>query len=263
MAGLEQLREPFPPNIVDKLPKGIDKSTPKQYCDICDGYHSRAAVHLDYVGHAAVTDRLLTVDPEWNWEPFAVTAHGAPHIIIRGNVAELWIRLTILGLTRIGVGTTSSDKDEASKELISDAIRNAAMRFGVALDLWAKSGLERSEGVTEQRNRVNPTPTPQPVDRGPVTPQTLKQQPPLVSVDKDPNPPNIMDMLRLNTPVQSAPKPFWQEFVKELVSADQYEAIGVPWRELTYGKGFDELTTLELKALVASVDKWLHSEDEA
>jgi hypothetical protein len=42
----------------------------------------------------------------------------------------------VCGVTRIGVGDGKN-----AKERIGDAIRNAAMRFGVALDLWAKENL--------------------------------------------------------------------------------------------------------------------------
>jgi hypothetical protein len=107
------LRRPFPPESVGQLPKG--------------------GVMLDYVGHAAVTDRLLTVDPHWSWEPMALDEHGNPKPDDAGN---LWIRLTICGITRIGVGDGKN-----MKERIGDALRNAAMRFGVALDLWAKENL--------------------------------------------------------------------------------------------------------------------------
>jgi hypothetical protein len=120
------LRKPFPPESVGKLPKG--------------------GAMLDYVGHAAVTDRLLTVDPEWSWEPLALDEVGLPALDRSGN---LWIRLTICGVTRLGVGDGKN-----AKEAIGDAIRNAAMRFGVALDLWAKENLvefeqaARTGGVT-------------------------------------------------------------------------------------------------------------------
>jgi hypothetical protein len=108
------LRQPFPAASVGKLPKG--------------------GVFLDYVGHAAVTDRLLTIDPEWSWEPMGVDPNtGLPVTDAKGN---LWIKLTVCGVTRIGVGDGKS-----AKECIGDAIRNAAMRFGVALDLWAKEDL--------------------------------------------------------------------------------------------------------------------------
>ena len=110
------LRKPFDKASIGKLPKG--------------------GTMLDYVGHAATTDRLLGVDPNWSWEPFAVDERGLPALDSRGN---LWIRLTVCGVTRIGVGDGKS-----AKEVIGDAIRNAAMRFGVALDLWSKEELEGS-----------------------------------------------------------------------------------------------------------------------
>ena len=116
-----QLREPFPASAIGKLPKG--------------------GTTLDYVGHAAVTDRLLAVDPAWTWEPVAYAPDGSPLITSNGNEAILWIRLTVCGVTRLGCGTASPKAFELPKQLISDAIRNAAMRFGVALDLWAKEDI--------------------------------------------------------------------------------------------------------------------------
>lgn len=127
------LRKPFPAESIGKLPKPYKRDSPKSQCGECGGFHGLPAVHLDYVGHAATTDRLLTVDPEWTWEPMGVDQFGLPVPDAQGN---LWIRLTVCGVTRIGVGDGSS-----AKERIGDAIRNAAMRFGVALDLWAKEDL--------------------------------------------------------------------------------------------------------------------------
>lgn len=130
----DQLRAPFPREVVGKLPKPYKRDSPKSQCRECGGYHGLPAAHLDYVGHAAVTDRLLSVDPEWSWEPMAADEMGLPVLDREGN---LWIRLTINGHTRPGVGDGSS-----MKERIGDALRNAAMRFGVALDLWSKEELE-------------------------------------------------------------------------------------------------------------------------
>ena len=137
------LRKPFPPEVIGKLPRQVQKDDrDRGKCEPgsrysadgahCGGYHARS-VHLDYVGHAAVTDRLLTVDPAWSWEPLALDEHGLPALDRAGN---LWIKLTICGTTRLGVGDGKS-----LKECIGAAIRNAAMRFGVALDLWAKENL--------------------------------------------------------------------------------------------------------------------------
>lgn len=126
------LRKPFPPESIGKLPKGGQM--------------------LDFVGHAAVTDRLLSVDPEWSWEPLALGEDGLP-ALDRGN--NLWIRLTICGVTRLGVGDGKS-----AKEAIGDAIRNAAMRFGVALDLWAKENLVEFAMSAATANRQSEAPAP-------------------------------------------------------------------------------------------------------
>lgn len=140
------LRAPFPEAAVGKLPKPYRADSPRGDCRVCGGYHGLPAAHLDYVGHAATTDRLLAVDPNWTWEPLALDANGLPALDGRGN---LWIRLTVCGVTRIGVGDGKS-----AKEVIGDAIRNAAMRFGVALDLWAKEDLS---SMADERG-TKPTP---------------------------------------------------------------------------------------------------------
>lgn len=148
------LRKPFEPQQVGKLPKPFSAQSQKGNCRECGGYHGMPAVHLDYVGHAATTDRLLQVDPEWSWEPLAYDMAGLPMLDANRN---LWIKLTVCGVTRLGVGDGKS-----LKELIGDAIRNAAMRFGVALDLWAKEDLhamdvERGSEATSPVSEPKPT----------------------------------------------------------------------------------------------------------
>jgi hypothetical protein len=155
------LRAPFKPEQIGVLPKPTKKDNPKGNCKVCGGYHGLPAVHLDYVGHAATTDRLLQVDPEWTWEPMARGENGEP-LMTNGG---LWILLTVAGVTRPGFGDGAS-----MKEVIGDAIRNAAMRFGVALDLWAKEDLrgdaqeggEASADAPSQRAPSNPDRVPAP-----------------------------------------------------------------------------------------------------
>ena len=111
--------EPFSANEINQIPKG--------------------GLKLDYVGHAALTKRLLETDLEWSWEPFAIGADGLPKLDEAGG---LWIRLTVCGITRIGYGDAGNSKGtQAVKEAIGDALRNAGMRFGAALDLWHKGDL--------------------------------------------------------------------------------------------------------------------------
>lgn len=155
-----ELRKPFPSGTVGSLPKpSISneewKKLPKSKCITCGGYHATTnTIHLDYVGHAAVTDRLNTVDPTWTWEPVAYDERGLPQY---DNAGGLWIRLTIGGVTRLGYGDGPDPKQR-----IGDALRNAAMRFGVALDLWSKDELESNIENSDNKN-VKPSEAKPPV----------------------------------------------------------------------------------------------------
>lgn len=145
---LEKLREPFPAHQISKLPKPTKRDAPKGRCNECGGYHGLPAVHLDYVGHAALTDRLLDVDPAWHWEPFALDDRGLPAIDKDGG---MWIKLTVCGVTRLGYGDAQGKTGgDAMKERIGDALRNAGMRFGMALDLWHKGVLHLDEDETPE-----------------------------------------------------------------------------------------------------------------
>lgn len=151
LTGLNLLRAPFPANAISKLPKPTRKQTDDVKanfklgirCELCGAWHHKDVVHLDYVGHAALTDRLLDCDPEWNWEPVAFDERGMPILDATGG---MWIRLTVCGVTRLGYGDADGKTGgNAVKERIGDALRNAAMRFGAALDLWHKGDLHAIE----------------------------------------------------------------------------------------------------------------------
>jgi hypothetical protein len=154
--GLKLLRAEFPANQISKLPKGSKAQNEcandqKKNCQVCGGWHHPAIIHLDYVGHAALTDRLLDIDPEWYWEPVAFGADGLPAF---DKIGGLWIRLTVLGMSRLGYGHPDGKTGgNAIKEAIGDALRNAAMRFGAALDLWHKGDLH-AHVVEEQAQEV-------------------------------------------------------------------------------------------------------------
>lgn len=167
----EILRRPFPPEQIGKLPRitcGDCRSAEgrvcgkhsKGRCNVCKQWITDSHIHLDYVGHAAVTDRLLQADPGWNWEPAyrdvdpmvmaAAAATGNPEVVamvLANSPAKvdaqggLWIKLTVAGITRLGYGTDDDRGPDHDKKLISDCLRNAAMRFGVAVDLWSKEDL--------------------------------------------------------------------------------------------------------------------------
>jgi hypothetical protein len=164
--GLAKLREKFEPHQISKLPKPFKRDSAKGKCKpksqggdapdwqdhFCGGYHGLPAVHLDYVGHAALTDRLLDVDPEWSWEPMGTTPEGLP--AMNGG---LWIKLTVCGVSRYGFGSADGKSGgDAVKEMIGDALRNAAMRFGAALELWHKGDLRADEELEDKPKAKGP-----------------------------------------------------------------------------------------------------------
>jgi hypothetical protein len=170
LTGLALLRAPFEPNQINLLPRNVRKNDNDKFqCNqsngrkvsldgkYCGGYHA-LAIHLDYVGHAALTDRLLQADPEWSWEPLAVGDNGLPVFDKDGG---LWIRLSICGVTRLGYGDSQGKTGgNAVKEAIGDALRNAGMRFGAALDLWHKGDLhDASEEQGQNQAPAEPAPT--------------------------------------------------------------------------------------------------------
>lgn len=129
---------------------------------------------LDYVGHANLRDILCMEDPLWNWRALGTHPQtGAPVYDKddKGWPIGLWIGLTIHGVEKLGYGSCRSGKDleNAVKELIGDALRNAAQSFGIAIALWVKSDLadlavehgedpEQAVAATAAREAAAPTP---------------------------------------------------------------------------------------------------------
>ncbi|MFF8610816.1 hypothetical protein ACF06X_33460 [Streptomyces sp. NPDC015346] len=168
LTALATLREPFGPHQISKLPKiSCSKCSDAQYkvcetnghrrerCDVCQSTLTTAHIHLDYVGHAELTGRLLDADPLWTWEPMAFDDNGLPKFDENGG---LWIRLTVCGHTRIGYGDAQKKRGpNAVKEAIGDALRNAGMRFGAALALWSKTDMDEAHAEKEALS-IEPSP---------------------------------------------------------------------------------------------------------
>lgn len=185
-AGLEKLRADFPDNLRSLKPIAMCKKEeyqqlPKGKCVVCGGYHATSKTqHLEYVGHAALTKRLLDTDIGWEWNPLALDAKGLPLFDEKGG---LWIKLTVCGMTRLGYGQAVDNQyaeiGSRTKELIGDAMRNAGMRFGMALELWHKGDFEdetiqqTSQGKKDAIQMPKAKEKAEPVENG-VAPQAVK-----------------------------------------------------------------------------------------
>jgi hypothetical protein len=145
----ERLRAPFKDSEISKRPQPTVRAEEyrqleKSSCGICGGYHPvEKTIHLDYIGHARVTQRLNEADPEWTWTWGAddpETGKPSKHLSLTtdpdGSVS-LWMAMTALGVTRRDVGYAPA-KAEQLKDAVSDAISRCGMRFGIGLGLWIK-----------------------------------------------------------------------------------------------------------------------------
>jgi hypothetical protein len=135
------------PKIVGKLPKGGQQ--------------------LSFVGHADITKMLIEVDSSWTWEPVAFDTDGLPAYRVENGMAHMAGWLTIHGVRRLGIGSVTHNKPDLLKELASDFLRNAAMRFGICLALWTKQEWEDLGGTPSSvtTTRVTtPKPAPEPTD---------------------------------------------------------------------------------------------------
>jgi hypothetical protein len=178
---------------------------------------------MSYINHALVTDRLIQVDPAWTWEPMASSLDGTPIIDSHGGI---WIRLTIGEVTRIGYGASDMHQkgSDAVKIAISDAIKNAAMRFGVGLDLW---GVEPSALAETIRLSVVPE-----VDSDPWS----QDAPPIESEEDDLFHPSCKHgLMNYKTGLSKANGKKWEGyFCATSVLSEQCTPIGMngqPWKK--------------------------------
>jgi hypothetical protein len=101
----------------------------------------KGGTQLDFVGHADITRILIEIDPHWRLIPIAWD-NGRPAMNIVNDMATMWFELTLLGTSRLAIGTAKANAFDLDKQLYGDALRNGAMRFGISLNLWTKNEWE-------------------------------------------------------------------------------------------------------------------------
>lgn len=143
----DRLAAPFAQDDLEKLPKPLKaRDDNKGRCEAgsyysadgygCGGWHARS-MHLDYVGHAGITQRLNDVlGPQgWDFMPMALTPDGLPIMSREQFWGALTIRVEDQEVTKYDVAANYNGPQEAW----GDALRRCAMRFGVGTYLWSKS----------------------------------------------------------------------------------------------------------------------------
>jgi len=91
---------------------------------------------VDYVEWHTVADVLDRTAPNW--------AHSVKDIRSIGDFAVVTVAITIDGVTREGIGTGTARSETGIKKAEHDALKRAAVKFGIARDLYKKE-VESSE----------------------------------------------------------------------------------------------------------------------
>lgn len=125
-------------------------------------------VILDYLDHAQTRLVLTLVDPFWYYDFNAYGDDGLPRVRQIGETVYIGITLTVCGKSFPGIGSAQTSSPDVLKELIGDALRNAAMTFGIALGLWSKAEM---------------LPTGSPLSPEPDPPAMSVPEPPSVSLE--------------------------------------------------------------------------------
>ena len=117
---LRTLRQPVDPRLV---------KTREGWRDRSGNQHM-----VEYVEWTTVADILDRVAPAWS--------HSVRGVQQIGETAVVTAAITIDGVTREGVGTGSAGNETGIKKAEHDALKRAAVKFGIARELYQREGRE-------------------------------------------------------------------------------------------------------------------------
>jgi len=111
-----------------ELRKNVDPQLVKQR----EGWRDRNGNthYVDYVEWHTVADILDENAPNWS--------HTVKDIRQIGDIFTVTVAITIDGVTREGIGTGTADSELGIKKAEHDALKRAAVKFGIARDLYKK-----------------------------------------------------------------------------------------------------------------------------
>ncbi len=107
---------------------------------------------VDYIEWHTVADILDENAPNW--------AHTVKDIRKIGDIMTVTVAITIDGVTREGIGTGPAQSEIGIKKAEHDALKRAAVKFGIARDLYKKEydAVEPAEPVSENDEKLNADP---------------------------------------------------------------------------------------------------------
>ncbi|MGI8494012.1 MAG: Rad52/Rad22 family DNA repair protein [Pyrinomonadaceae bacterium] len=138
------------PSTLKQLRQNVDPHLVKSR----EGWRDRNGnVHMvDYVEWHTVADILDETAPNWQ--------HAIRDIKQIGDVITVTVAITIDGVTREGIGTGLGESELGIKKAEHDALKRAAVKFGIARELYRKeSDVIERDGAIQQQQQENGFPS--------------------------------------------------------------------------------------------------------
>ncbi|HEY0426974.1 MAG TPA: Rad52/Rad22 family DNA repair protein [Pyrinomonadaceae bacterium] len=130
-----------------ELRKNVDPELVKQR----EGWRDRNGNthYVDYVEWHTVADILDETAPNWS--------HSVKDVRQIGDIFTVTVAITIDGVTREGLGTGIANSELGIKKAEHDALKRAAVKFGIARDLYKKESdtIEREGAIPVQTQYNN------------------------------------------------------------------------------------------------------------
>src|SRR5918911_1659474 len=99
---------------------------------------------VEYVEWHTVADILDRIAPTWQ--------HAVRNVVQLGDIAVVTAAITIDGVTREGVGTGTAESEMGIKKAEHDALKRAAVKFGIARELYQReSDVIEKQGAAQAR----------------------------------------------------------------------------------------------------------------
>ncbi|MBI3651498.1 MAG: SWIM zinc finger family protein [Acidobacteria bacterium] len=127
----------------DQLLKRLSQSIQPEMVKQRVGWRDRQGREheVDYVEWHTVADLLDRICPNWS--------HQVNNIKQIGDLVAVTASITIQGVTRQGVGTGSAYDETGIKKAEHDALKRAAVKFGIARELYRKEEEVINETATQ------------------------------------------------------------------------------------------------------------------
>ena len=113
---LRQLKQPVDPKLIKTREGWTDRNGNKHL--------------VEYVEWHTVADLLDRIAPTWS--------HSVRGIVQIGDMVAVTAAISIDGVTREGVGTGNADNETGIKKAEHDALKRAAIKFGIARELYQR-----------------------------------------------------------------------------------------------------------------------------